>query len=125
MVGDTATAMADSLELIPARVGVQAVEQAMVQLQEDPGNVLGFQKIPKGDAVRPPRFTGWAGGVMKTGSTSVGRVVVLEGDHLVLDSVDLPAFKSSAEMPQVSAVWDRASLVAMRPQDRQRCVVMI
>eukprot|EP00035_Acanthoeca_spectabilis_P010344 m.183370 g.183370 ORF g.183370 m.183370 type:complete len:237 (-) comp14993_c0_seq15:3395-4105(-) len=107
---------------------MQAVEQAMLELEREPGSILGFQKIPAGDANRPLRFAAWAGAVMKPGnkSTSVGRVHILEGDHFVLDQVDLPPHRgTSPQMPgsaRVSAVWDRASLVAVRPQDRSRCV---
>eukprot|EP00035_Acanthoeca_spectabilis_P010346 m.183389 g.183389 ORF g.183389 m.183389 type:complete len:253 (-) comp14993_c0_seq16:3395-4153(-) len=109
-------------------VGTEAVEQAMLELEREPGSILGFQKIPAGDANRPLRFAAWAGAVMKPGnkSTSVGRVHILEGDHFVLDQVDLPPHRgTSPQMPgsaRVSAVWDRASLVAVRPQDRSRCV---
>lgn len=100
-------------------VGTEAVEVAMKDLQESPGPIVGFQKIPEGDAVRPPRFASWAGAVLRPDG-AVGRVVILEGDHFDLDRPDMPAYTAGGESPQVPAVWDRASLVAIRPQDREK-----
>ena len=110
----------------------QAMTQAMLDLEANPGDILGFQRIPTEAADTPTTtFKEWAGAVMKPPQhakpgVSVGRVVLLEGDHFELTKTDLPKFAASGGRSKdlMHAVWDRASLVAIRPQDRVKYVLV-
>eukprot|EP00041_Stephanoeca_diplocostata_P031424 m.978382 g.978382 ORF g.978382 m.978382 type:complete len:294 (-) comp23956_c1_seq20:1827-2708(-) len=95
-------------------VGVDCVEQAAVELAENPGPIVGFQEIP---ALKTTAFGGWGGAVVRDAAVSIISFIV--GDFFMLQPANFNDNK------QVEAVWDRAAMVAIDPSMREKYVETI